>query len=69
MTYEEFVRNVLNEGVRNAGSVSALAKELGAKPNFIAKIIRGERVPSEKTFKKWYPQIHFVIKKVIEFYI
>lgn len=67
MTYEEFVRNVLKSELNEAGSVSVLAKNLNANPDYISKIIRGDRVPSEKIFKSWYPQLKFTVKKTINF--
>lgn len=67
MTYEEFVRNVLRSELHEAGSISILAKNLNANPDYISKIIRGDRVPSEKTFKSWYPQLKFTVEKTINF--
>lgn len=67
MTYEEFVKGHTETEVFLAGGVAELSKQLGVGSGTIYKVMRGEYVPSEKTYRKWFPDCEFRVEKTVRF--
>ena len=67
MTYEEFVRNHTESEAYLAGGMNELSKKIGIGRNTLYRVMRGEYVPSEKTYRKWFPDCQFEVEKTVKF--
>lgn len=66
MLYEDFIKETI---LKNKGDMSlrTYAKKKRIDVSILSKILNDKYVPDEKTFKKWFPDIKFKTKVIIEF--
>ena len=66
MLYEDLFDETM---LKDKGDMSlrTYAKKKRIDISILSKILNGKYVPNEKTFKKWFPDIKFKTKVVVEF--
>ena len=65
--YQDFIRNVIKEEVKEAGSIRKLSEKINVDSGNLSKVLKGSYVPSEKTFEKWFPRYSVYTEKMVIF--
>lgn len=65
--YQNFIQNVIKEEAKEAGSLRKLGEKINVKHENLSKVLKGNYVPSEKTFEKWFPKYSVYTEKMVVF--